>query len=63
LEHGLNINPTKTELILFTNKTKITTLELPKFDGIAINLTQCVWSDFYSKLELETQYGKKRKEN
>ncbi|XP_017490460.1 PREDICTED: uncharacterized protein LOC108378663 [Rhagoletis zephyria] len=36
---GLNVNPAKTELILFTNRHKLPQFKLPSLDGKALSLT------------------------
>lgn len=38
-QNGLGVNPAKTELVLFTRKTKIPSFPLPKLDGVALNLS------------------------
>lgn len=37
---GLNVNPTKTELVLFTNKYKIPDFKLPAFGGVTLKLSE-----------------------
>lgn len=38
--HSLSVNPNKTELVLFTRKTKMPKLELPRLFGTSLNLSK-----------------------